>query len=169
MKTRQGMMIIAGCLLSTTALCASPDASFAKKAASGGMAEVAMGQLAESHAQSADVKAFGQKMVQDHSAANDKLKAAAEQENIQLPTQPDAKDQKTINHLSKLHGEAFDKAYSQTMVKDHKKDISEFQKEAKQGGSSQVQTFASATLPTLEEHLQLAEKLPGEAATPNGQ
>ena len=169
MKTRQGMMIVAaGCLLSTAAWCASPDASFARKAAQGGMAEVAMGNLAESHAQSADVKAFGQRMVQDHSAANDKLKAAAEEEHIQLPTEPSAKDQKTINHLSKLHGEAFDKAYAQTMVKDHKKDISEFKQESK-AANSPVQNFAQATLPTLQEHLQLAEKLPGEAATPNGQ
>ena len=169
MKTRQGMMIVAaGCLLSTAAWCASPDAGFAKKAAQGGMAEVAMGNLAESHAQSADVKSFGQRMVQDHSAANDKLKAAAEEEHIQLPTEPSAKDQQTINHLSKLHGEAFDKAYAQTMVKDHKKDISEFKKESK-AANSPVQNFAQATLPTLEEHLQLAEKLPDEAATPNGQ
>lgn len=170
MKTRQGMMIIAaGCLLSTAAWCASSaDSSFAKKAAQGGMAEVAMGNLAESHAQSADVKAFGQRMVQDHSAANDKLKAAAEEEHIQLPSQPSAKDQNAINRLSKLQGEAFDKAYARTMVKDHKKDISEFKQEAK-AANSPVQNFAQATLPTLQEHLQLAEKLPGEAATPNGQ
>src|SRR5690348_15753921 len=99
MKTRQGMMIVAaGCLLSTAAWCASSsDANFARKAAQGGMAEVAMGQLAESHAQNADVKSFGQRMVQDHGAANDKLKAAAAQENIQLPAQPSPKDQRTIN------------------------------------------------------------------------
>lgn len=170
MKTRQGMMIVAaGCLLSTAAWSASStDTNFAKKAAQGGMAEVAMGNLAESHAQSADVKAFGQRMVQDHGAANDKLKAAAEEEHIQLPTEPSARDQHTINRLSKLHGEAFDKAYARTMVKDHKKDISEFKKEAK-AANSPVQNFAQATLPTLQEHLQLAEKLPGEAATPNGQ
>lgn len=170
MKTRQGMMIVAaGCLLSTAAWSASSsDTNFARKAAQGGMAEVAMGNLAESHAQSADVKAFGQRMVQDHSAANDKLKAAAEEEHIQLPTEPSAKDQRTINRLSKLHGEAFDKAYAQTMVKDHKMDISEFKRESK-AANSPVQNFAQATLPTLQEHLQLAEKLPGEAATPNGQ
>lgn len=170
MKTRQGMMIVAaGCLLSTAAWCASSaDSSFAKEAAQGGMAEVAMGNLAESHAQSADVKAFGQRMVQDHSAANDKLKAAAEEEHIQLPSRPSAKDRNAINRLSKLQGEAFDKAYAKAMVKDHKKDIGEFKQEAK-AANSPVQNFAQATLPTLQEHLQLAEKLPGEAATPNGQ
>lgn len=170
MKTRQGMMIIAGCLISTAAWCASSaDTSFAKKAARGGVAEVSMGKLAESHAQSADVKAFGQKMVQDHSAANDKLKAAAEQEHIQLPARPSSKDQRTINHLSSLHGAAFDKAYAQTMLKDHRKDIAEFEQEAQQGGSSPVQSFAQATLPTLQEHLQMAQQLPAASSTPNGQ
>jgi putative membrane protein len=171
MKTRQGMMIIAaGCLLSSAAWSASStDTSFAKKAARGGLAEVAMGRLAESHAQSADVKAFGQKMVQDHGAANDKLKVAAEQEHVPLPTRLSPEDQKTLNHLSPLHGEAFDKAYAQTMVKDHKKDIAEFKQEAQSGTASQIQTFAQATLPTLQEHLQMAEKLPEAAATPNGQ
>lgn len=171
MKTRQGMMIVAaGCLLSTAAWCASSaDTSFAKRAAQGGMAEVAMGKLAESHGQSADVKAFGAKMVQDHSTANDQLKVAAEQEHIQLPTSPSSKQQATLNHLSKLNGEAFDKAYGQTMVKDHKKDISEFKQEIQHGTSSPIQTFAKTTLPTLQEHLSMAEKLPGAASTPNGQ
>lgn len=171
MKARQGMMIVAaGCLLSTAAWSASSsDASFAKKAAQGGLAEVAMGKLAESHAQAADVKAFGQQMVQDHSAANQKLKTVAEQEHIQLPTQPAPKDQRTINHLSSLHGEAFDKAYTQAMLKDHRKDIAEFKQEARQGGSSPMQNFAQATLPTLEHHLRMAEQLPSAAGTPNGQ
>ena len=171
MKARQGMMIVAaGCLLSTAAWSASStDTGFAKKAAQGGLAEVAMGKLAESHAQAADVKAFGQKMVQDHSAANDKLKTAAEQEHIQLPTQPSPKDQRTINHLSSLHGQAFDTAYAQTMLKDHRKDIAEFKQEAQHGGSSPVQSFAKATLPTLEEHLQMAQQLPTAAGNPNGQ
>ncbi|HET9835190.1 MAG TPA: DUF4142 domain-containing protein [Rhodanobacteraceae bacterium] len=169
MKTRQGMMIVAGCLLSTAAWCASSsDTSFARKAAQGGMAEVAMGKLAESHAQSADVKAFGQKMVQDHSAANDKLKAVAEQEHIQLPTQPSSKDQSTINRLSSLHGAAFDKAYTRTMLKDHEKDIAEFKQEARQGGGSPVQSFAKATLPTLEQHLQMARQLPATSAAAGG-
>ena len=171
MKTRQGIMMIAGCLLSTTALCASQDTDFARHAASGGLAEVSMGKLAESHAQSADVKSFGQRMVQDHSKANDQLMAAAAQANIKLPANPMPKDQAAINHLSKLHGAAFDRAYAQQMVKDHKKDIAEFQHEANSGSNANLKTFASNTLPTLKEHLQMAETLPGapKSASSSGQ
>jgi putative membrane protein len=120
MKTRQGIMMIAGCLLSTAALCGPQDNEFARHAASGGLAEVSLGKLAESHAQSADVKSFGQRMVQDHSKANDQLMAAAAQAKIKLPANPMPKDQAAINRLSKLQGAAFDRAYAQQMVMDHK-------------------------------------------------
>jgi len=61
--------------------------------------------------------------------------------------------------MSKLEGDAFDKAYSKMMVSDHKKDIAEFKHEASSGADPQVKSFASQTLPTLQEHLQLAEKM----------
>lgn len=171
MKTRQGIMMIAGCLIGTAAFCGSQDTDFARHAASGGLAEVSMGKLAESHAQSADVKSFGQRMVQDHSKANDQLMAAAAQANIKLPASPMPKDQAAINRLSKLQGAAFDRAYGQEMVKDHKKDIAEFEREAKGGGDTHLKTFASNTLPTLKEHLQMAETLPGapHSASPSGE
>jgi putative membrane protein len=164
-------MMIAGCLLSTAALCSSQDTDFARHAASGGLAEVAMGKLAESHAQSADVKSFGQRMVQDHSKANDQLMTAAAQANVQLPATPSAEDQAAINRLSKLQGAAFDRAYAQEMVKDHKKDIAEFQREASGGGNSTLKTFAASTLPTLQEHLRMAETLPGasQSGSPSGE
>jgi putative membrane protein len=167
MKTRQGIMMMAGCLLSTAALCGPQDNDFARHAASGGLAEVSMGKLAESHGQSADVKSFGQRMVQDHSKANDQLMAAAAQANIKLPASPMPKDQAAINRLSKLQGAAFDRAYAQEMVKDHRKDIAEFQREANSGGNANLKTFASNTLPTLKEHLQMAQTLPGARSTPS--
>jgi putative membrane protein len=163
MKTRQGIMMVAGCLLSTAALCASQDTDFARHAASGGLAEVSMGKLAESHAQNADVKSFGQRMVQDHSKANDQLMAAASQANIKLPANPLPMDQAAVDRLSKLQGAAFDRAYSQQMVKDHEKTIALFRREAKGGDNSNLKTFASNTLPTLKEHLKMAETLPGAA------
>ncbi len=133
------------------------DTDFATKAAAGGMAEVQMGQLALKNASSGDVKAFGQKMVDDHTKANDKLKSLASKDNISLPTDMDAKDKATYDRLSKLNGAAFDRAYMRDMVKDHKMDIAEFQKEANNGTNSDLKDFASETLPTLQEHLRLAE------------
>jgi len=142
---------------SDTAMSAG-DSHFAMKAAAGGMAEVKLGELALRNASSQDVKTFGQRMVDDHTKANDNLKQIASKDNINLPTSIDAKDQATYDRLSKLHGAAFDKAYMQDMVKDHKTDVAEFQKEANSGKNPDIKGFASDTLPTLQQHLSLAEQ-----------
>ena len=134
------------------------DLKFAKGAAQGGMAEVELGNLAVDKAQNPDVKQFGQKMVDDHSKANDELKSIAEKNNIPLPQQLTAKDQATKDRLSKLDGAAFDKAYMHDMVMDHVKDVNEFKQEANSGKSDDIKGFASKYTPTLEEHLKMARE-----------
>src|SRR5215471_14292724 len=128
---------------SSTSL-ASSDASFLKKAALGGLEEVELGKLAADKASNPDVKAFGQKMVDDHTRSNDGLMKLAQQKNLQVPSAPDASGKREIDKLSKLSGAAFDKAYMKEMVEDHKKDFD-------------VKNFASTTLPTLKEHLDMAK------------
>ena len=137
---------------------AMTDKTFVKKAAEGGLAEVELGQLAAQKASNEEVKKFGQRMVDDHSKANDQLKQVAAQEHINLPTEPSAKDKATKARLEKLSGEQFDRAYMRDMVKDHRTDVAEFAHEAKMGKDPAVKSFAESTLPTLREHLKLAEK-----------
>ncbi len=94
------------------------------------MDEVQLGQLATQNAKSDEVKQFGQRMVDDHTKANDQLKQLAEQKGVALPTELSAKDKSEKDHLAKLQGEQFDRAYMQHMVQDHKKDVAEFKKES---------------------------------------
>ena len=143
-------------LVPTMALAAdkSPDANFYESAAHGGIAEVEMGKLAQEKAQSKAVKDFGAMMVKDHSAANDKLKAIATKKGIELPTKPSIAQMATKTKLQVLSGETFDKSYVRTMVDDHVKDIAEFEKEARGGKDAEAKAFATATLPTLREHLK---------------
>jgi putative membrane protein len=143
---------------SSSTLTAS-DKKFIKDAADGGMAEVELGKLAADKASSADVKQFGQRMVDDHSKANDKLKELAAQKGVELPSGLSAKDKATKMHLSKLSGADFDKAYMSDMVKDHKKDVADFQKESQSAKDPAVKSFASDTLPTLQDHLKQAENI----------
>jgi putative membrane protein len=135
------------------------DDKFAMKAAQGGLAEVALGKLAVQKAGSPDVKAFGQRMIDDHSKANDQLMAVAKQESLTLPMTMDPKDQATYNKLSALSGAAFDKAYVSDMVKDHEKDIADFRKEANDGTDPGIKGFASQTAPILQSHLDAAKEL----------
>ena len=135
----------------------SSDQRFAVEAAQGGMAEVQLGQLAKDKASNDAVKKFGQRMIDDHTKANDQLKSVASESGITLPTDVSAKDKAEMDRLSKLSGDAFDRAYMQMMVKDHKKDVAEFQKEANNGKDEKIKKFASDTLPTLQSHLQMAQ------------
>jgi len=146
----------------------SMDHEFMMKAAEGGLAEVQMGQLAQQNGESQQVKDFGQQMVTDHSKANDQLKPIAQQQGVNVPTELKGHEKAEYDRLSKLHGDAFDKAYSKLMVSDHKKDIAEFKREAESGTNPEVKNFASQTLPTLHEHLKMAEQLNGGSSSGHG-
>jgi putative membrane protein len=138
------------------------DHHFVTDAAIGGMAEVELGRLATEKAENADVKQFGQRMVDDHGKANDELKQLAASKNITLPTELDAKHKATHDQLSKLSGAAFDRAYMRDMVQDHTKDVAAFTRESKSGTDAQVKEWAGQKLPTLNEHLKMAKDINGK-------
>jgi putative membrane protein len=143
----------------TKKMMSSADTTFAMKAAQGGMAEVKLGQLAADKATNPDVKAFGQRMVTDHTKANDDLKSVAQQEGMTLPTDVNAKQQAMYDKLSQMSGAAFDKAYVNDMLKDHEEDVKDFQKEANSGKDDQLKSFASRTLPVLQSHLDSIKQI----------
>ena len=131
---------------------------FVKHAAQGGTAEVALGKMAADKAADPDVKQFAQRMVDDHSKANDEITNLATSKGIQAPTNPAAKEQALMDRLGKLSGPEFDKAYMQAMVTDHDHDVSEFQKYSRSGSDPELKAWAAKTLPTLEEHQQMAKQ-----------
>jgi putative membrane protein len=136
------------------------DRRWMMKAAQGGMAEVQMAQLAQRQAASDQVKQFAQKLEQDHTKANQDLMNIAQQRNISIPSGPmSADEQKEMDKLSSQSGAQFDRAYIKMMVRDHRKDIKEFEKESANGMDSSLKAYASQTLPTLQSHLQMAEQL----------
>jgi putative membrane protein len=137
---------------------ASADQTFLKNAAIGGLMEVELGRLATEKAASADVKQFGQRMVDDHGKANEQLATLAKQKNVDVATQLTGKAKADYDRLSKLSGEPFDRAYMQMMVQDHRKDVSEFRKESTAAKDADVKSFASQTLPTLEDHFKMAQQ-----------
>lgn len=135
------------------------DKKFLKEAAMGGLAEVELGKIAEQKASSDQVKQFAQRMVADHTKANDDLKQIASRENVNIPDQLKGKYESTIKKLSKLSGPDFDKAYVKDQLKDHKEAVNDFQSESQNGTVPAVKQFASQTLPTLEQHLDLVKNL----------
>jgi putative membrane protein len=133
------------------------DRGFIAKAAEGDMAEIAEGRIAQQNGQSPKVKDFGGRMVHDHTSINDNLQRIASNKGVSLPDKLDSSGEKGIDKLQGLSGTKFDKAYSKQQVSDHKKAIKAFEKEAKSGSDSDLKTFARDTVPTLKEHLKLAQ------------
>jgi putative membrane protein len=137
------------------------DQQFVAKAAQGGQFEVEIAKLAADKASDPQVKSFAQMLVDDHTAANDKLRQIASSHNVPLPAALPADKKKEIDQLGKLSGADFDRQFVKTVgIKDHHHDIDEFEKAAKSAKSDDVRDFAQSTLPTLKKHLAAAEKLP---------
>ena len=132
------------------------DRNFITKAAAGGRAEVALGQLAQAKASSDAVKQFGQRMVEDHGAANQELMQLAENKGMQLDDKSPKPDP-LLTRLSKLQGPEFDREYVKAMVKDHKQDVAEFRRMHSGAVDPNLKAWVDKTLPTLEDHLKTIE------------
>jgi putative membrane protein len=141
----------------TAAKTVSMDQKFVAKAAQGGMAEVDLGNVAKQNGSNDAVKQFGDRMVTDHSKANDELKSLAQQKSWTLPSEPKASDKSKQERLSKMTGAAFDKAYMRDMVMDHQNDVKEFQKCASSCSDPDLKAWAAKTVPTLQDHLKMAQ------------
>jgi putative membrane protein len=132
------------------------EKTFIKDAASGGMMEVELGRVAQQNGKSQAVKDFGKKMETDHGAANDELKSLVSQKNAMVPAQMEKKEKGMVDKMTKLTGDEFDKKYMAAMVADHKKDIKKFKAASKKAKDPDLKAWVDKTLPTLEQHLQLA-------------
>jgi len=109
-----------------------------------------MGKMAEQQGQSADVKSFGKRMVTDHTRANNELIALAAGKRFALPNE---------KPKVKKFGADFDKEYMADMVKDHEKDLAEFQDEARNGSDPDLKAWAAKTAEMIKKHLALAKSV----------
>jgi putative membrane protein len=136
------------------------DRDFVTKAAMSGMKEVQLSQIAAESASSDAVRQFAQRMVTDHTQANQQLMQLASSKGVALPATPDQKVSNNAAKLQGLSGAAFDKQYLKEVgVPEHEKDISLFERQAANGTDPDLRAFATAQLPTLREHLEMARSL----------
>jgi len=138
------------------------DKMFLTKAAEGGQAEVALATMAQQKAASPKVKQLAERIETDHKKANTELMSIITAKGVSAPAGTDKEHDALRARLEKLQGSAFDQAYATAMVNDHTKDIKEFETAAR-STDPQVKDFAQKTLPTLREHLKMAQDAQGTA------
>ena len=100
------------------------------KASQSNIAEIEEGRLALTHSRNAQVQAFGNRLVQDHSKAEDALEALAASVGVKLPATPNAKEQQQIAQLGGLQGAAFDRLFAASEVGAHRKAITNMSRAA---------------------------------------
>ena len=149
----------------TKSTVAATDTTFAKQAAMDGMAEVEHGKLASEKATNSDVKQFGARMVEDHGKANDELKSWASSNAVTLPADMGAQHKAMHAKLSKMTGDAFDRAYAAHMVTAHAKAVASFQSASKTAKNADLKAWAAKTLPTLQEHHKMARDINAKVGT----
>jgi putative membrane protein len=155
-----GMALVAAGLLITVpranaaTTVSTADKNFIHAAAQGGMTEVKLGELAAQKAMRDDVKAFGKRMVKDHSAINNDLKALAAQKGVTLPDSLDAKHQAMVDKMAALSGSEFDNAYIASMIKDHKADAKEFKAISAETKDADIKSFVDKSIPVVDGHLK---------------
>jgi putative membrane protein len=151
---------LAGAASAESARSSAADTDFVRKASSGNLTEIALGKLAANQASSDDVKKYAARMVADHTQANEKLGKLAGSKGIQIATAPDVAQQQDIDRVKDLDSAAFDRAYSDLMVRSHKLTTGLYDLEASKGEDVEIRAFARDMLPVLREHEKLADSLP---------
>jgi putative membrane protein len=144
---------------SSSSTSANADQDFIANAAKGNRAEVTLGKMVASKTKDPSVRQFAQQMVKDHSTALNELTQLAQSKNITLPEGLPDDATALQSKLSSASGKALDKDYMDSMVDDHKKDVSEFQDASQNAKDPDVKQWAAKTLPTLQAHLQKAEQI----------
>lgn len=134
------------------------NAAFLKKALQGDNSEMRLGRLAEQQGHAPAVRAFGRTLARDHAAARQQALPVAKAHGVPATTEMAPEARTEYGKLRRMHGWAFDQEFARYMVKDHRKDIADFEKQAHHGDRS-TRRLAQQTLPTLRKHLRLAEGL----------
>lgn len=151
------LALFAAFLASSSCAAEKPSQAFLKKAIEGNFAEVEMGKLAQQNGQNENVKKFGQMLIDDHSAANQKAVDVAKSMGMTPPEGPSPKQKADYDKMSKMSGAQFDRDFAAHMVADHEKDIAEYKKEAKQTDAAGA--YAKGQIDVLQKHLQTAKAL----------
>jgi putative membrane protein len=143
------------------------DSLFAAAAASAGLAEVTMGQLASQRATSNEVRAFARQMIADHTKANQELQTLASQRGVAAPATLEIGDRAAENALSGAPVEKFDKCYIHQQLAAHMCAVALFEAEAERGGDPAMRAWAAKTLPVLKEHKMMVKRLHDDIEGPS--
>jgi putative membrane protein len=135
------------------------DSGYIRQAIRGNYLEVGLGRMAESRAESSEVKDFAERMVEDHNSMNREWADVARNHRMTAGIDFGPDGQQTIDRLEDLRGTAFDQAYMTEMIRMHEQDLAAFQRMSSTASSSDVRELANNGVSTIQQHLTLARQV----------
>jgi putative membrane protein len=135
------------------------DEALLQRASLGNHDEIAEAQIALTQAFDDSVKAYAQRMINDHTTAQASLDSLASAVHYPIPESGDSEHTLTMQHMQALTGHSFDTAYMNLQVTDHRAIIPVFESEIRSGSNVQIETYAAQNLPVLQQHLQMADSI----------
>jgi putative membrane protein len=161
------VLVSANCIAQVAAVPAAPSLpvdfgkhsdKFIVEAANRGTAEIEMGKVALQKSKDGNINELATAIVKDRTAANDELKRVAAKSRLTMPTGRDSQREAVTSALQGKAGREFDTAYAQQVATDYNETIHLFQEEAR-SPDADLASFAKDTLPVLNRHLQMAQRL----------
>ncbi len=135
------------------------DRAFIETTAGGNLMAVELGKVARDKAASADVKSYADRIVKAHMQSGDELKRLAEKKGVTLPSKLNDKQAATVRQMRSMSGAEFDRSYMRMMLEDHRNEVASFRQEQRQASDPDLKTWVTETLPTLENHLRIAQNI----------
>jgi putative membrane protein len=167
--TKTSVTVLCGAAAALFALGATAedvdDSNFLMEALQTDLAEIKMGELAAQRGTSMGVKEYGEKLQADHSKALQDTSALAKELGVTIPTEPTEEAQEHHAAISKLSGAEFDAAFVSQMIMGHEKAIAKFTEQTHANPNKEIAALATKRLPTLREHLAIAESLQATAGS----
>jgi putative membrane protein len=136
------------------------DSNFMRDITYSNISEIATAKLAQSKSQNDQVKTFAQRMIDDHTKAQQELEQLAQSKGVTLPTEPDTKHKAASKAMEKLSADKFDAMYmKQAGENDHQNTQKLLQKVKKNAKDADLKAYADKTLGPVDEHLKMAEQM----------
>ena len=143
---------------------------FVQKAAMSDLFEIESSKLALQRSQNRDVKAFAQRMIDDHTKSTQKLKSVLQTASVGTGpgTALDRAHQRMLDRLQNASGAQFDRLYMQMQVKGHQDALKVQQSYGRRGDNDQLKSFASDAAPMVQDHLSQARQIMGSLGKNRG-
>ena len=145
------------------------EQDFVRETAQSGHAEVQLGKLMTDRAQNSGLKAFGQRLVEDHTKAKEELAAIASQKGLIVPSEMATEHRRLLEQVGRLSGLEFDRAAQHHAVQHHQTSIQRFEDALQKLRDDDLKAFVTKTLPVLREHLTIVHALQTGAPGPTAE